>query len=130
ATMGDPVKNKSLWEGRSPINFVDRVKAPVLLLAGGNDPRCPKSEAQQVADVIKKCGGTVEFKICENEGHGFARLENQIDAYNRVAEFLKKYLPAPPSGCNLYGNPKLQTEHGGYIGGHQTRNTARRDLAE
>jgi len=101
ATMGDPVKNKSLWEDRSPINFVDRVKAPVLLLAGGNDPRCPKSEAQQVADVIKKRGGTVEFKIYENEGHGFARLENQIDAYNRVAEFLKKYVPAPPCGCNL-----------------------------
>lgn len=101
ATMGDPVKNKSLWEDRSPINFVDRVKAPVLLLAGGNDPRCPKSEAQQVADVIKKRGGTVEFKIYENEGHGFARVENQIDAYTRVADFLKKYVPAPPCGCTL-----------------------------
>jgi len=101
ATMGDPVKNKSLWEDRSPINFVDRVKAPVLLLAGGNDPRCPKSEAQQVADVIKKRGGTVEFKVYENEGHGFARVENQIDAYSRVAEFLKKYVPAPPCGCTL-----------------------------
>ncbi|HWY68262.1 MAG TPA: S9 family peptidase [Terriglobales bacterium] len=101
ATMGDPVKNKALWEDRSPINFVDRVKAPVLLLAGGNDPRCPKSEAQQVADVIKKRGGIVEFKVYENEGHGFARVENQIDAYTRVAEFLKKYVPAPPCGCTL-----------------------------
>ena len=63
ATMGDPVKNKSLWEDRSPINFVDRVKAPVLLLAGGNDPRCPKSEAQQVADVIKKRGGTIYVRV-------------------------------------------------------------------
>ncbi len=101
ATMGDPVKNKALWEDRSPINFVDRIKAPVLLLAGGNDPRCPKSEAQQVADAIKKRGGTVELKIYENEGHGFARVENQIDAYTRVAEFLKKYVPAPPCGCTL-----------------------------
>ena len=99
--MGDPVKNKSLWEDRSPINFVDRVQAPVLLLAGGNDPRCPKSEAQQVADVIKKRGGTVEFKVYENEGHGFAKVENQIDAYSRVAAFLKKYVPAPPCGCTL-----------------------------
>src|SRR5262249_28832151 len=101
ATMGDPGKNKTLWEDRSPINFVDRVKAPVLLLAGGNDPRCPKTEAQQVADVIKKRGGIVEFKIYENEGHGFARVENQIDAYTRVAEFLKKHVPAPPCGCTL-----------------------------
>jgi len=101
ATMGDPVKNKELWEDRSPINFVDRIKAPVLLFAGGNDPRCPKSEAQQVADAIKKRGGTVELKIYENEGHGFARVEHQIDAYTRVADFLKKYVPAPPCGCNL-----------------------------
>lgn len=101
ATMGDPVKNKSLWEDRSPINFVDKIKAPVLLLAGGNDPRCPKSEAQQIADAIKKRGGTVELKIYDNEGHGFARVENQIDAYTRVADFLKKYVPAPPCGCTL-----------------------------
>jgi dipeptidyl aminopeptidase/acylaminoacyl peptidase len=101
ATMGDPVKNEALWEDRSPINFVDRIKAPVLLLAGGNDPKCPKSEAQQVADAIKKHGGTVELKIYENEGHGFARVENQIDAYAHVADFLKKYVPAPPCGCTL-----------------------------
>lgn len=101
ATMGDPVKNKALWEDRSPINFVDRIKAPVLLLAGGNDPRCPKTEAQQVADAIKKRGRSVELKIYENEGHGFARVENQIDAYTRVADFLKKYVPAPPCGCTL-----------------------------
>lgn len=101
ATMGDQVKNKALWEDRSPINFVDSIKAPALLLAGGNDPRCPKSESQQVADAIKKHGGTVELKIYENEGHGFARVENQIDAYTRVAEFLKKHVPAPPCGCTL-----------------------------
>ena len=102
ATMGDPVKNKALWEDRSPINFVDHIKAPLLLLAGGNDPRCPKSEAQQVADAIKKRNGVVDFKIYENEGHGFARVENQIDAYKRVADFLKKYVPAPDCGCSLF----------------------------
>lgn len=101
ATMGDPTKNKDLWQDRSPINFIDRIKAPVMLLAGGNDPRCPNSEARQVADAIKKRGGTVELKIYENEGHGFAKVENQIDSYTRVAEFLKKYVPAPPCGCNL-----------------------------
>src|SRR5207302_9719268 len=81
ATMGDLVKNKALYEDRSPINFVDRIKAPLYLLAGGNDPRCPKSEAQQVMDAVKKRGGVVEYKVYENEGHGFARVENQIDAY-------------------------------------------------
>ncbi|MBS1849732.1 MAG: S9 family peptidase [Acidobacteria bacterium] len=101
ATMGDPVKNKALYEDRSPINFIDQVKAPLLLLAGGNDPRCPKSETQQVVDAIKKRGGIVDSKIYENEGHGFARIENQIDAYKRVAGFLKAHVPPAECGCKL-----------------------------
>ncbi|MGB9083007.1 MAG: S9 family peptidase, partial [Terriglobales bacterium] len=101
ATMGDPVKNKALYEDRSPINFVDRIKAPLYLLAGGNDPRCPKSEAQQVVDAIKKRNGVVEYKVYENEGHGFAKVENQIDAYKRVADFLKAHVPAADCGCSL-----------------------------
>ena len=99
--MGDPVKNKALWEDRSPINFVDKIKAPLLLLAGGNDPRCPKTEAQQVADAIRKQGGSVQLKIYADEGHGFARVENQIDAYRRVSDFLKSHVPSPGCGCSL-----------------------------
>ncbi len=101
ATMGDPVKNKALYEDRSPINFIDNVKAPLFLLAGGHDPRCPKEETQQVVDSIQKRGGTVEYKIYENEGHGFARVENQIDAYSRVVSFLKAHVPPADCGCTL-----------------------------
>ena len=101
ATMGDPVKNKALYQDRSPIFFVDQIKAPLLLLAGGHDPRCPKTESQQVVDAIKKRGGVVEYKVYENEGHGFARVENQIDAYKRVADFLKAHVPPADCGCSL-----------------------------
>lgn len=102
ATMGDPEKNKDLWTDRSPIFFIDKIKAPLLILAGGNDPRCPHEESQQILDEIKKKGGVVELKVYENEGHGFARIENQIDSNKRIAEFLKKYVPAPDCGCSLY----------------------------
>jgi dipeptidyl aminopeptidase/acylaminoacyl peptidase len=101
ATMGDLEKNKDLYQDRSPIFFVDAIKAPLLLLAGGNDPRCPKSEAQQVVDAIKKRGGVAEYKVYENEGHGFARVENQIDAYRRVADFVKAHVPPAKCGCSL-----------------------------
>ena len=101
ATMGDPEKNKALYEERSPINFVDQIKAPLYLLAGGNDPRCPKEEAQQVVDAVKKRGGVAEYKVYENEGHGFARVENQIDAYKRVTDFLKAHVPPADCGCSL-----------------------------
>jgi dipeptidyl aminopeptidase/acylaminoacyl peptidase len=101
ATMGDPETNKELFHDRSPIFFVDQIKAPLLLLAGGNDPRCPKEEAQQIVDAVKKRGGVAEYKVYENEGHGFARVENQIDAYRRVSDFLKARVPPANCGCSL-----------------------------
>jgi dipeptidyl aminopeptidase/acylaminoacyl peptidase len=101
ATMGDPVQNKALYEERSPINYIDQIKAPLLLLAGGHDPRCPKSETQQVVDAIRKRGGTVDSKVYENEGHGFARVENQIDAYKRVADFLLAHVVPADCSCSL-----------------------------
>lgn len=101
ANMGDPARDVVRFKERSPIYFADRIKAPLILLAGGNDPRCPRTEAEQVAQAIKKNGGVVEFKVYENEGHGFTKIENQIDAYTRIAEFLKKYVPPEKCGCNL-----------------------------
>lgn len=101
ATLGDPIKDKARLQDRSPIYFADQIKAPVLLLAGGNDPRCPPSEAEQVATAIKKRGGVVELKVYENEGHGFAKLENQMDSITRMADFLKKYAPPEDCGCNI-----------------------------
>jgi dipeptidyl aminopeptidase/acylaminoacyl peptidase len=101
ATMGDPVKDEARYRDRSPIFFVEQIKAPLLLLAGGNDPRCPKSETLQVVDAVKKRGGVAEYKIYENEGHGFARVENQIDAYKRVADFLKALVPPADCSCSL-----------------------------
>lgn len=101
ATMGDPVKNKALYEDRSPINYIDQIKAPLLLLAGGHDPRCPKSETEQVVEAIRKRGGTVDYKIYDNEGHGFARVENQIDAYKRVGDFLLAHVVPADCACSL-----------------------------
>jgi dipeptidyl aminopeptidase/acylaminoacyl peptidase len=101
ATMGDPQKNKALYEDRSPISFIDKIKAPLLLLAGGHDPRCPKSETLQVVDAIKKRGGSVDYKIYDNEGHGFARVDNQIDAYKRIADFLLARVVPADCGCSV-----------------------------
>jgi dipeptidyl aminopeptidase/acylaminoacyl peptidase len=100
--MGDPVENKALYEDRSPINFIDRIKAPILLIAGGNDVRDPRGESEQVAAAIKKNGGFVQIKIYENEGHQFSRIENQIDAYQKVSDFLKVRVPSPGCGCSIY----------------------------
>ncbi len=101
ALLGDPEKNLPLYRERSPIANADHIKAPLLLLAGGKDPRCPPSEAQQIVDSVRQRGGTVEYKVYENEGHGFSRVEDQIDSFKRIADFLKFHVPAPGCGCSL-----------------------------
>jgi dipeptidyl aminopeptidase/acylaminoacyl peptidase len=96
STMGDPddPKNKQLLEDRSPAYHLDKIKAPLQMLAGGRDPRCPASETRQTEEAIKKRGGTVDIKIYDNEGHTFSKVENQIDAYRRISDFLKQRVPA------------------------------------
>lgn len=90
--VGTPESNPEFYHDRSPIYFLDRIKAPVLILHGAKDPRCPVTEAYQVIDLLKKHGKTFEYKIYPDEGHMFRRLENRIDSYKRMMEFFKKYM--------------------------------------
>src|SRR5262245_3203378 len=92
ATMGDPQKNQALLRDRSPAFFLDRIRAPLMLVAGDNDPRCPAEESQQVTEAMKKRGARCDFLLYKDEGHGFARIENQFDAYRKVVAFLGETL--------------------------------------
>jgi len=97
ARMGDPVEDAELWRDRSPIFFADRIRAPLLVLAGANDVRCPADEAEQIARAVRANGGVAELHIYPDEGHGFRRRENEIDAHRRTTEFLLRHLsPARP----------------------------------
>jgi dipeptidyl aminopeptidase/acylaminoacyl peptidase len=90
--MGDPVADKELWHDRSPLYFADKIRAPLLLLAGKNDIRCPVGETMQMAEAARKNGVAVELKIYENEGHQFVRKENEIDSIKRAATFLQTHV--------------------------------------
>lgn len=90
--LGDPVKDKKVYEATSPIAYIHDVKAPLLVLQGDNDPRVPKEEAVQVVDLLKKDGKTVDAHYYPNEGHGFEKRENQIDSIRRTVEWLDKYV--------------------------------------
>jgi len=92
ALLGDPVKDKKVYEASSPIAYIHKVKAPLLVLQGDNDPRVPKEEAVQVVDLLKKDGKTVDAHYYPNEGHGFEKRENQIDSIRRTVEWFDKYL--------------------------------------
>jgi dipeptidyl aminopeptidase/acylaminoacyl peptidase len=94
--LGDPLKDKAVYDAASPITYIHNVNAPLLVLQGDNDPRVPKEEAVQVVDLLKQDGKTVEAHYYPNEGHGFAKRENQIDSIRRTVEWLDKYLKNAP----------------------------------
>jgi dipeptidyl aminopeptidase/acylaminoacyl peptidase len=90
--LGDPEKDRAVYDAASPITYIHKVKAPLLVLQGENDPRVPKEEAEQVVELLKNDGKTVEARYYPNEGHGFEKRENQIDAIRRTLDWLDKYL--------------------------------------
>ena len=90
--LGDPVKDRAIYDAASPITYIHNVKAPLLVLQGENDPRVPKEEAEQVVELLKKDGKTVDAHYYPNEGHGFEKRENQIDSIRRSVEWFDKYL--------------------------------------
>lgn len=90
--LGDPVKDRKVYEDASPIKYFQNAKAPLLVLQGENDIRDPKEEADQVVDTLRKYGKTVDAHYYPGEGHGFAKRENQVDSLARSIAWFDKYL--------------------------------------
>ncbi|NTU66006.1 MAG: prolyl oligopeptidase family serine peptidase, partial [Chloroflexi bacterium] len=90
--MGDAVKDYDRWYQYSPIFFIDRITAPIQLIAGGNDVRCPPAEAEQVRDKLIELGRPVEMHVYADEGHILRQLDNRVDAYRKRAAFIDRYL--------------------------------------
>ncbi|MBI5966150.1 MAG: S9 family peptidase [Chloroflexi bacterium] len=90
--MGDPEENRELWIARSPYFFLDKVNAPVQMICGGNDPRCPASDSIDARDKLVELGKEVELLLYKDEGHSFLDVENVINSEVKRVEFLAKVL--------------------------------------
>jgi len=90
--MGDPKKDYDRFRNSSPIFFIEDIEAPVQLIAGAHDPRCPASETKHAKEKLQKLGKVFDLMIYEDEGHEFRKLENRVDAHKRVSIFLDEYL--------------------------------------
>jgi dipeptidyl aminopeptidase/acylaminoacyl peptidase len=90
--LGDPVKDRQVYEDASPKKYLANAKAPLLVLQGENDITDPKEEAEQVVKILKNAGVTVDAHYYSDEGHGFLKRENQIDATERTVEWFDRYL--------------------------------------
>jgi dipeptidyl aminopeptidase/acylaminoacyl peptidase len=85
---GDPEKDLDFLKSISPLTHADKIVAPLMVIQGANDPRVPRSEAEQIVAAVKARGGSVEYLLFEDEGHGVSKIPNQIKAYTRVGDFL------------------------------------------
>ncbi len=91
--MGDPNTADSVRLRQiSPLFHTEKVTKPLLVLQGAKDPRVLKVESDEIVEGVKKSGVPVEYVLFEDEGHGFVKKENQIEAYGRILKFLDKYL--------------------------------------
>jgi dipeptidyl aminopeptidase/acylaminoacyl peptidase len=90
--MGSLESIGALMRERSPLFSAGRIRAPLLILQGDNDPRVPLAESRQIADAVRRNRGVVDLVVYRGEGHGFFKVEDQLDALRRAATFLDRYV--------------------------------------
>ena len=90
--VGHPEKDKELLTEISPVFHVNKIKAPLLVAQGANDPRVKQAESDQIVEALRKRKVDVKYILKDNEGHGFHNEENRFDFYRAMEEFLYKHL--------------------------------------
>jgi dipeptidyl aminopeptidase/acylaminoacyl peptidase len=98
--IGNIEKEAEFLNSRSPLFFADRIKVPLLIAQGANDPRVKQAESDQIVAAMRKNNKPVEYLVFPDEGHGFARPENRLIFYAAAEQFLAQHLGGraqPPS---------------------------------
>jgi len=90
--VGDMEEDEAMLRAASPVFSADKIKAPLLIAQGANDPRVVKSESDQMVEAMRRRGVEVEYLVKDNEGHGFRNEENRFEFYEAMERFLDKHI--------------------------------------
>ena len=90
--VGHPEKDKDLLASSSPLLHIDKIKVPLFIAQGANDPRVKKSESDQIVNALKEKGIDVPYMVKDDEGHGFYNESNRFDFYRAMSDFLSQHL--------------------------------------
>jgi dipeptidyl aminopeptidase/acylaminoacyl peptidase len=90
--VGHPKRDKEMLREKSPINFVNKIKCPLLVIQGRHDIRVVEAESAQIVKKLKSMKKPVEYILLKDEGHGFSKVSNQIYVFKEKIKFLDKYL--------------------------------------
>jgi len=96
--VGDPEKDRDFLWSRSPLSAVDRIRIPLLIAQGANDPRVKQAESEQIVAALEKAGIDHDYMLFPDEGHGFAKPENRLKFYAEAERFLAKQLGGEAAG--------------------------------
>jgi dipeptidyl aminopeptidase/acylaminoacyl peptidase len=92
AELGDPDREKERLTAISPLFHAEKIKKPLLVVQGANDPRVLQVESDEIVAAVRKNGVPVEYLVFPDEGHGFRKKENEIAAAEKVVAFLDRHL--------------------------------------
>lgn len=98
--MGNPYEDSLRLYEISPLFHADNITKPVMVLQGSQDPRVLQVESDEIVEAARQKGVPVEYVLFPDEGHGFVKKENQIEAYSKIAAFLDVYLKKKPALLN------------------------------
>jgi dipeptidyl aminopeptidase/acylaminoacyl peptidase len=90
--LGDLENGRDELKSISPVFYAERIKKPLMILQGANDPRCPKAQSDEMVKAIEDSGGEVEYLVFEDEAHGFRKRKNAIRAFEAILTFLSAAL--------------------------------------
>lgn len=90
--VGDPAADSLMMAQNSPALQADKIKTPLFVAQGANDPRVNKAESDQMVEALKAKGVEVEYMVKDNEGHGFYNEENRFDFYRAMESFLNLHM--------------------------------------
>jgi dipeptidyl aminopeptidase/acylaminoacyl peptidase len=96
--VGDPEKDRDFLWSRSPLSAVERIRSPLLIAQGANDPRVKQAESEQIVAALQKAGIEHDYMLFPDEGHGFAKPENRLKFYAAADKFLSRYLGGRADG--------------------------------
>lgn len=94
AMVGDPILDKERLQATSPALLAERIKTPLFIAQGAQDPRVNKDESDQMVQALRQRGVEVQYMVKDNEGHGFHNDENKFDFYAAMEQFLAQHLHA------------------------------------
>jgi dipeptidyl aminopeptidase/acylaminoacyl peptidase len=92
AEYGDLDEDREMLVRISPLNHVDNITAPLLVIHGRNDPRVPLFEAEQIVAALEERDREVAIRVYDDEGHGLSKRHNKVDGYAAAGEFLMRHL--------------------------------------